>query len=588
MSSGNKNILFNQYERALSTDMNRLQAFSAANLSETLRNIFHKTYTPDTSAGFDYEENTGIAPLEAIVLGGLLVQPGLGIQYIAVNPGKLLWYYTDATTTTDDSNYQLIESSGLGFNSNIAILDNEASPYIRIDVIECSPTLGDSVVVESDNRDIYTPSTQTWAATNVTKVQSTSLTYRVRQGVPGSGIPNNQSGWLPLAIASVPAGYNGTDTDSITFWDVRPLAVDLAVAPFQVNNFYRRDIINQTNVVVESPPNAARCLISGLAETTYGVYKAGGVIFGIGDCGYIDVLDTKNQDPNLSTIPYTPWYLYAAFPGGLPRWVKYTETDIYSFGCRVPGPFRGVPIISTTPCGPTGYPDTSRYVITPTALGLGNAQCINAVVVTSGIIDSSANLQGYSSDGHMQYFPYSNITGAYQLLGSPKLYVPNESSNTIPGGPYTSTDSVLSSTTTYTFIPGIDFPKTATRLKLMLATSDTYNLSGGTTRSSTIYRNVSLFLDYIPFGMETLPSRSLIFSALAGSIDNTNINTLIDLYKDYENLVFDIPINIPNYLQPVSNIQITISYKYFLDPIGVEAMIYYLEKNLILVGWDIT
>ena len=134
--------------------------------------------------------------------------------------------------------------------------------------------------------------------------------------------------------------------------------------------------------------------------------KAGGTLFkgtptavmGTGDLAYVDVLNTENQDPGWAPVANLPWYLWALFPFGLPRWARYTETNFGGLG-RVPGSMRGITVASMV--GPGGFGGQPALPIgLPTSTGLGGSTAI-AWMVAAGHCDvGTGNPHGFIADGN--------------------------------------------------------------------------------------------------------------------------------------------------------------------------------------------
>ncbi|HOA00815.1 MAG TPA: hypothetical protein PKI27_00755 [Dermatophilaceae bacterium] len=398
MSSGHRRMQYNTRERLISTDFNREQAFIAADRSAFHRRFFSDQYIVDTSAGYAIEPAAITAPLLADVIGGLMVVPQIGTDSVTITPGEMVAYFPDATPNADDDPSKVIFDAGISAIGSLVIPANGGGG-IRIDVIECQPI---ELVEEQDNRDIFDPATGLFTPNLVDKVVSGRLQYRVRSGVAGGGYPGNTTGWLPLAVASVPAGSASVDT--VTFWDVRPLIVDRAVQPFHAGSLLQKR--ERCLVYADEWTNPGVELnVSGAVDFNVGYYRAAGTIakgtptaaMGSGDLPWVDILNPENQGPGFAPVPSMPWYLYACFPAGLPRWVRYTENSIFGLG-RVPGPMRGIPV--ATMVAPN-YAGTPLLAITmPTSTGLG-VSTQNAGVVMAGWCDGGGAPRGAVSDGRM-------------------------------------------------------------------------------------------------------------------------------------------------------------------------------------------
>src|ERR1700729_3903361 len=214
MASGDKEMVINSLARAVSTDQTRMQKFANADRAELFRFLL------DISMGSDDLDANGVLtqyttqnnPLNAEIIGnGLTVKPVVGALDLLVDPGLL--YLLNPDAAPDDSNYKYVNDAGIGTTGLLAMTAN-SSGQTRIDVIECQNLV--NATAETDNRDIFNPSTGAFNATTVSKAVKGYLTYRVRAGTPGSGFPGTAAGWLPLAVASVPTAT--TTNDTICFW----------------------------------------------------------------------------------------------------------------------------------------------------------------------------------------------------------------------------------------------------------------------------------------------------------------------------------------------------------------------------------
>lgn len=390
MASGGKQMVTNTQERAVSTDVNRLQAFSSYDRAELFRNMLNVSMgTDDYDAGDAYLPVTTLgSPLAASIFNGYQVQPqvGAGTFDLLVTTGVM--YALNPDAAPDDSNYKLVvRDPGIPSTGSLLMTGN-SSGSTRIDVIECSlnPTIS-----ETDNRDIFNPLTGLFSATSVTKAVETHLTYRVRQGTPGSGFPGVASGWLPLAVASVPAG--ATTNDSMIFWDVRPMAAHRHYAPFNLKREVARVDSNFTIDLATSPSWLFRgSAEAGAVDLTVSPADASlgriGGIFTSYD-NHTSALDLNSSAYISGVLGTGPVYLYLATPFGLPNWARYSNA---AFGSRRPFSPRGLPILSATAPTSTSSSPSSALTI-PTALGLGGttgkAACVGVFHATGSVIDQS-------------------------------------------------------------------------------------------------------------------------------------------------------------------------------------------------------
>ncbi len=351
MSSGQRSIVINPQERAVSLDINRLQSLAAKGALESLRFLL------DVSQGTDDAQAGGIAteylttgtPTQAEILGGLMVVPQNGTLALGVTDGIALLINPDASPTTDDSPYKTVQDAGgmpVCFNTvgNVALtMTANSSGSIRVDVIECQRQQDPNP--ETDSRDIFNPTTALFTATTVTKTTGDTMLYRVRAGTPGAGFPGVVSGWLPLTVASVPTGT--TTNDTITFWDVRPLISDRPNG--SSNQSY--DLPRRTTLHYSTTATGAVGVpfpVSGVAEVINQGRRVGGrLLSGAPDSNdsnlYVDFVDPDNQESGFGTSGSGIAYFYFLTPFGLPRWALYSNA---TSGVRYPRSPRGIPIVS--------------------------------------------------------------------------------------------------------------------------------------------------------------------------------------------------------------------------------------------------
>jgi len=404
--SGNKGMLINTGERAVSTDINRLQALQAGATMELFRWLLDVGQgTDDVGAGSLASEHTSqTSPETGEILGGLCVLPELGTFALNVSGGLALMVDPDAVPSADDSPYKYVRSLG-GTSATVlgGPLVLTANPLgsggTRIDVIECSRV--DDPANETDNRDIFDPTTNLFAATTVTKSVASTLTFRVRPGTPGGGFPGTEAGWMPLAIASVPAGTTSVSTpaanDNVTFWDVRPLVNDRANGVGSLGQSVpRRTKLTWSQLT----GNAGSAPANGIVEATYQGRRLGGQLRR-GSPGvdyaqpYIDFMDAANCEKNFTFAASGMVFYYLLVPYGLPRWARYTD---YPSGSRLPRSPRGIPLLSKVhPQHVTGLPQAG--IVLPAAFGLGSVAVTDAVCFGATTMFLS-NLVGHvTSDG---------------------------------------------------------------------------------------------------------------------------------------------------------------------------------------------
>src|SRR5215472_13802375 len=172
MSSGDKNLVVNPLERALSTDINRLQAVLAASEQELFRAMFNTPMgTDDLDAGGLYNPNGAQgAPSLAEVVGGLLFQVTNASAASSVTAGVVMMFDPDAVTSSDDSQYKKVVDPGTTsvLTPSIALTAN-ASGSTRIDVVEAARVQPDTVI-ETDSRDVFNTVSGSFTAATVNKI----------------------------------------------------------------------------------------------------------------------------------------------------------------------------------------------------------------------------------------------------------------------------------------------------------------------------------------------------------------------------------------------------------------------------------
>lgn len=385
MSSGNKQMVLNTRERLVSDDHNRLQAFIGADLASVLSHLLLATADADASAaGSETLPSTNVAPMAATVLNGLRPLPINGTANLLVEAGVLVMANPDTPVSGDDVPQKWVVDPGVQIAGQLTLAPGAGST--RIDVVECSRT---TAVVESDNRDIFNPSTGLFSPVLVDKVVVGRLAYRIRAGTPGAGFPGVVAGWLPLAVCSVPSA--ATTWDAVAIWDVRPLAADRWGGPFATTVAKPRRGLTHVFTDASTAPGELRLL--GNLDLAFGAYRAGGKV--TSDAGdYLDVAASAIREPGYAVPSSGWWHLWLAFPFGLPRWARYTPA---SSGSRVPSGLRGVPVLSTVAARYDGTVRTGSIAL-PTATGLGGTTT-SAVLAASGRTDSTPKLLGISADG---------------------------------------------------------------------------------------------------------------------------------------------------------------------------------------------
>ena len=387
--SGTKAILINSRERAISPDANRAQALDAAQMAEVTRWLSTVLTSKDVGAnGSELVPATITSPLGALILNGIRPQPVNATVNMIVSAGMMCAIFPETPAIADDSPAKLIKTAGVQVLGVLALTPNGAGAT-RIDIIECRPKFQ---TFETDNRDVFDPSTGLFAAVTVDKVRGYELEYRIRVGTAGAGFPGTALGWLPLAVASVP---NGAVTwDTVILWDVRPLAADRASQPMSIDNGPLHMEKNQIFSDALSAPPAV--LISGIVNAKSFFDNAGGPF------AAFDINSVNAREPGFVYTNGTLWNLYLLEPFGLPRWVLYNAPA----ALRVPTFNRGIPVVSNKPADINGFP--SALVSFPAVYGFAAATsggiCALSGVIAGGLITPA------QSSGRRVHFT-SIITG---------------------------------------------------------------------------------------------------------------------------------------------------------------------------------
>jgi hypothetical protein len=459
MSSGGKRLNIALKERPVSADINRLQTLAAFGVAEILHSLLEGRATASTSGGGE-DVSAPTMATRSTILSGLRCDPQAGVTDLLITPGVLIAGSIDASPDADDSDWKWVVDPGVTALGSLNLTPNGGGA-VRIDIVEC--TLNDTLL-ESANREVWDEAAGQFAAPGpVQKVRARQLTYRIREGVVGAGFPGVVAGWLPLMVASVPAGALIWNT--CTLWDVRPLAADLLTAT-GVSQGSERSIIRQeaTSEPLPVPPVAplTNLYLRGNVEARLGRYIAGGVLDDQTN-GFIDVIDTANHDAAATPfVANRPWHLWAAFPFALPRWCRYTPA-------LAPGSFRGIPLVSRK--GPTSVLGAPFGLLTPpAALGLGGAGATsNVVMLCAGLVGAAANqiwgVEVLSGDAMTRHFSYGALT----------TIAPT--SNT-------------ADTATFNLIDGTDVPASAKAVLLRITGSVTLMVNAGTTRRQIDQRDI--------------------------------------------------------------------------------------------------
>lgn len=344
MSSGQRRVILNTRERLISDDANLAQDFSAWSHHELLRALFNQRGLagpmryPGVGAPWPNPLPANYAPHD--VINGLMVRPDLANDLL-IDPG-VVGYINPGSGSTYDSDYQVVFSDGVQ-STGVLPFSANGGPGTRIDIIECQP---EDYLVDSDSRDIWDPSTQSFTATVVQKIREHRLTFRVATLGQGGGLRPIDSSWIPLAVAFVLPGASGWNDCDI--YDVRPLVNERWTVGRQTVHAPRVPTDNGGVIYGAGyAPRYTRLDLGmdaldqqhGYFEAEWAGYIAGGEIrrncvtstFGGGDQSVIDLDDSDNNLTNSgagSGGAAKNLVLGAFFPGDYPRWVRYSQASI--------------------------------------------------------------------------------------------------------------------------------------------------------------------------------------------------------------------------------------------------------------------
>lgn len=378
--SGFSAIQFNFRERIVSDDQNRAHQFTAQAVAELLRRAHLSTASSATSGGKTTVASAVATPLRGLVFEGIRFRPEIGTVNAFVEPGVLVVASPEADPHPADSPARLISNAGIQVAGQLTLTTGPGAT--RIDVVECQPL---QQVVETDSRDVFDPNIGFFSPVSVPKVVQTGLAFRIRLGVDGGGFPGTASGWLPIAVCSVPSG--ATTWNDATVWDVRPLLADLASPPGIVSqSFARLRAPNMSAIDQGGGVWAAR----GLCDSELDGFRIGGDLASSSSgSSFVDLNAAGGiQEPGFAAVASRPWILYAMAPFNLPRWCRLNPS---STGNRDPGSFRGILVFTQKGPDLTGKPTV--VVAIPAATGLGGSTT-SAIEVMTGAFGAGSAFRG--------------------------------------------------------------------------------------------------------------------------------------------------------------------------------------------------
>lgn len=418
-NSGVIQTVINTRERLISSDINNLQYMQSAHVQQSFRRLMSDRYETVTGSSGDPQAGVstpftadGNYPLVAEVLGGLMVLPGT--TSCLVQEGTLSCIKSAIPPNPNDCIYSYVDDPGVQLSGVLAFTPN-ATSSIRVDIVECTP---DVTVLTIENRDVFDPITGLFVPTPVVKTSAARLSYRIRSGVAGGGFPGFANDYLPLAVLVHPPGT--TSFADVTFYDVRPLVADRWKGPFAIDELQYGvgNTFHQISYGVD---------VTGAVATVFGAYNLDGEGFqpqvqgkSYGRCcgkiyrsvpggaNYTDFIatSTDNHASGLAITNDTWYYVVALFPYGLPRWCRYTTTNVN--GQRRPQPQRG--ILTLTVLTPDNGGVVSSVPL-PIGMGMGDTHGgrLVAVLRTDG---ASAFVRMYSdTKGNVRFSDSGNLNG---------------------------------------------------------------------------------------------------------------------------------------------------------------------------------
>lgn len=375
---------YNNRERALSTDLNREQAFISAEMAEFARSLFLNKFDNAASPYYSTNENDSTPvvtdrPVRGIVFKGLRPYPINGTVDLLITAGMLAMIDDVGGIGADDSAISLIRDEGVP-STGVLTLTPNSSGTGRVDIVECKVITYD---YETSSRDIYDPGTGLFSPATVTKVTGKKLQYRIRTGSPSSAWPGIVDEWLPLCVLVVPDGT--TTFDTVELYDVRPHAMAR-------KNMTEVDMKNPSiNELKIDFDYLNQHVIRPILDIDFRTFK---IIWG--DTGApsssplkINVQDTSIYDP--AWVPGTSEFanLFLAFPFGLPRWAKYSDTTTSP---RKPQR-EGIPILTNK--NVSFYNTGATATALPTASGLVGTVATNEMVAIANCwVDSGGTVRG--------------------------------------------------------------------------------------------------------------------------------------------------------------------------------------------------
>lgn len=351
MGAGNKYVKINSLERAVSTDFNRMQSLGEADSHEFSRHLVNREI-----AGDFYNFPGMAAPYTALpaanqfliphdCLSGLMVRPD-NATGLLIDPGEGAFFVPAFSgATPDDSKYVYVSSAGVSNVGDLPFVAN-GGPGIRWDIVECQPT---DLLLESSSRDTYNPANGQFVNALVDKVRGGALTFRIRAGTQGAGIPDPDPAWMPLAAVHVRADATGFTNCDV--YDIRPLVSERCVwspntplSPPTGESIGCRMVLYESEMTPVFTAGVNGLGLGGYFRGHFGGYWTGGRIrrnmpasstasFGATaaadpNTSYFNAEAAQNKSASFSIAGDDTFTVCAFFPRGYPRWVRYSETSL--------------------------------------------------------------------------------------------------------------------------------------------------------------------------------------------------------------------------------------------------------------------
>jgi len=379
-NSGVKTQVIQNLSRALSTDINALQHFTAASFTNAFRRMYNDSFVLGNSDNSSWNEfvspvnGTGVS---ADVTTGLKVRPFS--NYLLVSPGILGVHGTTTSyNSAVDSDYMLVSSDGVTSATELPFVANGSG--IRIDIVEAA--LVETITTTS--QDIYNPTTGVFTATLLTNTLQVSLQFTIRQGSSGAGYPGVTTGSLPLCVL-IHNGATSTFAD-VDLYDVRPLLASRISGDTRMvlgNRFIAKNGhyygMNNSGTQIGGTFDLQANTTNSFSGsfTVHGYYRMRGRIAPTRPGGP-DVettnwaFTTSDYAVSMATPNSARWmYVLAVEPYGLPRWSRYTTGNSAITGEREPSDNWGLYIIADSlSCDVLSSGKLSAPVLLPADYGI--------------------------------------------------------------------------------------------------------------------------------------------------------------------------------------------------------------------------